>query len=507
MQFGHAGHSSIALYALLWLLANVTTSKSPPITSVDNKILECILHHYGQATLLKPPPHLDTVTFFQLLAEYRPLALVNSPIAAVSSLTDSSYLSLAIKAAQDIGLDHSWKFLDNENSLLETLQWLHLFTAQKYSSFIMGKSEIRQTWLDEVQPVIDKLHSLLISGIIPPSALLLTMHLFLGIRSANARHNMIRCWRDLDGLRRTVLSHHSACDAYRQTFMAINQWKDDDGTQVSVLTSLLDAELHKSHLLVKQSAMFFAVMAASYLREQAQFDPSEITQLGDHVVDHLKTPLDINQVHAFMAEFGAGTADELEKQLKHHINLCDLRLGDIAFAPPTKTFASEVLHTSYLLVQQNAARLKGWGGLHDRVDFHITIIRECANKLNIMADQEGGTGSICKPTASLVRDLGRILSDWKKQLAETSQFQESFNRHAESNTSSGPSTTSWSDSMIQTTTVSPPPNGQIDAIAAPRLPGSWAIDMFATWETWPQPEDIDFSEFIDFDYDPAAQDD
>jgi hypothetical protein len=70
--------------------------------------------------------------------------------------------------------------------------------------------------------------------------------------------------------------------------MAINQWKDDDRTQVSVLTSLLDAELHKSHLLVKQSAMFFAVMAASYLREQAQFDPSEITQLGDHVVDHLK---------------------------------------------------------------------------------------------------------------------------------------------------------------------------------------------------------------------------
>jgi hypothetical protein len=57
--------------------------------------------------LIKPPAHRDTVTFFQLLAEYRPLALVSSPIAAISALADSSYLTLAVKVAKEIGLDQS----------------------------------------------------------------------------------------------------------------------------------------------------------------------------------------------------------------------------------------------------------------------------------------------------------------------------------------------------------------------------------------------------------------
>jgi hypothetical protein len=33
-----------------------------------------------------------------------------------------------------------------------------------------------------------------------------------------------------------------------------------------------------------------------------------------------------------------------------------------------------------------------------------------------------------------------------------------------------------------------------------------ANNIFATWEMWPQSEDIDFSQFIDFDYDPETSD-
>jgi hypothetical protein len=499
LQSSHVGHSSNALYALLCLLASGTTSNRSPITTTSNKLLEHALYHYGQATLIKPLAHRDTVTFFQLLAEYRPLALVSSPIAAVSALADSSYLTLAVKVAKEIGLDQSWDYIDNDDSLLETLQWLHLFLTQGYSSFVMGKSDIRRDWLAEVQPMIHTLDSLVRSGGIPTKALHLTINLLLAVRSAEARHQMVLSWRDLDRLRAIVQSHESASGELRHTSQEILYGNDDrNGNQVYVLTTILDAERHQHRLVVKQSAMLFAVMAASYLQEHAHFDPSEITQLGEHIINHLKIPPDISQVHAFMAELGATTADELEKQLRDFNELCDLRLDDVTYVPPTKTAASEVLHTSYLLVQQNAARLKGWGGLHDRVDTHITVMDECANRLDALAGLEGAEGKICPATASLVRDLKGILAEWKRRLSEPTAIE------LEAGTSARPSTTSASqliDPRPATLPSVPPPGETVHDQSS----GSWATDMFATWEMWPQPEEIDFSQFIDFDYDPTAQ--
>jgi hypothetical protein len=489
LQSNHVGYSSIALYALLCLLARGTASNCSPMTTTSNKLLEHALFHYGQATFIKPPAHRDTVTLFQLLPEYQPLALFSSPIAAVSALTDSSYLTLAVKVAKEIGLDQSWDYIDNDDSLLETLQWLHLFLTQGYSSFVMGKSDIRHDWLAEVQPMIHTLDSLVKSGGIPTKALHLTINLLLVVRSAEAGHQMVLSWRDLARLRAIVQSHESSSGELRHTSQEILYGNDDrDGNQVYVLTTILDAELHQHRLVVKQSAMLFAVMAATYLREHAHFDPSEITQI----------PLDMNQVHAFMSEFGSNTADELEKQLRDFTELCDLRLDDITYVPPTKTAASEVLHTSYLLVQQNAARLKGWGGLHGRVDTHITVMHECANRLDSLASQEGVEGKVCPATASLVRDLKGILADWKRRLSEPTAIE------SKAGTSAGPSTISASWSLDPPSAVPcsiPPPNEAVHDQPS----DSWATDMFATWEMWPQPEEIDFSQFIDFDYDPTAQ--
>jgi hypothetical protein len=363
----------------------------------------------------------------------------------------------------------------------------------------MGKSDIRHDWLAEVQPMVHTLDSLVRSGGIPTKALHLTINLLLVGRSAEARHQMVLSWRDLDRLRAIVQSHESASGELRHTSQEILYGNDDrNENHVHVLTAILDAELHKHRLMVKQSAMLFAVMAASYLREHAHFDSSEITQLGEHIINHLKIPLDMNQVHAFMAEFGATTADELEKQLRDFTELCDLRLDDVTYVPPTKTAASEVLHTSYLLVQQNAARLKGWGGLHDRVDTHITVMNECANRLDALAGLEGAEGKICPATAGLVRDLKGILAEWKRRLSEPAAIE------SKAGTSAGPSTTSASCSLDPPSAVPcsiPPPSEAVHDQPS----GSWATDMFATWEMWPQPEEIDFSQFIDFDYDPTAQ--
>jgi len=475
--------------------------------------LHTALHHYGQAALIHPTTHRDTVTFFQLLAEYRPLALVDSPIAAIASLTDSSYLSLARRAAIEIGLDQSWSTIDDPNSdsedgILETLQWLHLSMTYDYSSIILGKSDMRHDPLARFRPIIETLEKILERNAIPRPALYMTVHLLITLKSTQARHRMVLCWRDLGGLGAIVRRYESESAKLQGLLVANLRSLPDPKMECSdVIEMLINAESHKHRLLVKQSAMFFAVMAASHFREQATFDPSEVTQLGDRVIDHLKMPRQLNQVHAFMAEFGAGTADELEKQLTDSITLLeDCRLDGFPYSPPIKTAASEVLHTAYLLVQQNAARLKGWGGLHERVDTHIIVLGECANKLDHLATQEGekrptGAG-ICKSTAMLVRDLQGILSDWKKRLSQTPQCSVVDTPAASSSSSRSTALDPVSDHMTTESHL-----GTSSGLLLPSAPGAWATEMFATWEMWPQPESIDFSQFIDFDFEPTIQDD
>ena len=503
---GTTGHSTSALYALLCLLATEAVPISSPVRPAQTKILRHALFHYGQAVLIKPPAHRDTVTFFQVLAEYRPLAMVNNPVAAVSSLTDSSYFTLAINAAREIELDQSWRYLDHpgpsEETLLETLQWLHLFMTHGYSSFVIGKSDMRQHWLADIHPLVEKLELIIKSGRIPTYAMTLTTNLIIAVMSARARHQLVVCWRNFDDLRAILQQHQSACDELRSTVNTASRSLEARSVEKPpVLQKLFDTELDRQRFQVEQSAMFFAVMAGSYFRDRAQFDASEVTKIGEHVIDNLKIPPGMNKVHAFMAEIGASTADKLENQLNDIVHSCDLRLNDITNAPPTKTFASETLHTAYLLVQQNAARLKGWGGLHERVDDHVALINECAKQLDAMAAQEGGTGSICKPTAALVSDLARILSEWIERLAQTSRLDSIETGTTEANPWCGPSTISRNSAELPLTTTSPsmPPTGDI---APP--PGDWANDLFASWEMWPQPEDVDFSQFIDFDFDPTT---
>lgn len=495
------------------ILAVDSSPKPQPVSNAGIKTLHTAVYHYGQAALIHPPTHRDTVTFFQLLAEYRPLALVDSQIAAIASLTDSSYLSLARKAAIEIGLDQSWSTIDDPNSdaedgILETLQWLHLSMNYDYSSFILGKSDMRHEPLARFRPIVETLETILARNAIPRPALYLTIHLLIAVKSTQARHRMIFCWRDLGGLGAIVHRHESESTKLRCLLVANLRSLPDPNMECSdVIRMLINAESHKHRLLVKQSAMFFAVMAASHFRERAAFDPSEVTQVGDRVIDHLKIPRQLNQVHAFMAEFGADTADELEKQLTDCITLLeDCRLDGLSYTPPTKTVASEVLHTAYLLVQQNAARLKGWGGLHERVDTHIIVLGGCANKLEHLASQEGemrhtGAG-ICQSTAMLVRDLQGVLSDWKKRMSQTPQYSVVDSSAASSSFSRS---TALDPVSVHMTTESH--LGTSSDLLLPSAPGAWATEMFATWEVWPQPESIDFSQFIDFDFEPIIQDD
>jgi hypothetical protein len=324
------------------------------------------------------------------------------------------------------------------------------------------------------------------------------MSLLNTMKAIRCRVEIVKYWKDLDSLRAIIHRHAEESTGFRaKGFAILQEAYSPDKWRADTIISLSDAEIHRNHLSIKQSAMFFAVMTSTYSRERPAFDNAEITQIGDHIVSHLKAPPSLDQAHGFMAEFGASTADELEKQLTDYLNLyAEVRLGDVPFSPPTKTAASDILHTCYQLVQQNAARLKGWGGLHDRADTHIVIIRECARQLEVKAADEG----IMKPTANLVRNLGDILSHWKKRLAEDAASQ----NHQRCLEPSSSDQSGFSVDASRSAGAEATPSNEVHSPAVPPL-GTWAQDFFAEWQTWPQPEDIDFSQFIDFDYDPTAQ--
>ena len=48
----------------------------------------------------------------------------------------------------------------------------------------------------------------------------------------------------------------------------------------------------------------------------------------------------------------------------------------------------QLLLTCKNLVEGNAARLKGWGGLHDNVDMQLILFQECSRRLDAMTIHE-----------------------------------------------------------------------------------------------------------------------
>lgn len=489
--------------------------------------------HYAHAAMINPPAHRDTVTLFQLVAEYRPLWLLTSRLAISASMTDSAYYTVAKRAATAIGLDRSVACLAQTDEqditpqlILEAVQWLHLVMSEGYAGFVIGRSDPSSTaWLEGVEPTIDRLERLLFEGQVPCQAHWRVMQLVVSIRSTRARADMFRSWRDLLALERLIQAHDVNTAIFRASCMTVlaSTPPGQAADQVSTGT-LLDAELHKHHLSIKMTAMFFAIMASAHqTRPQPRFAPDEVMQMPEHLEDRLKMPMELDQVHRFMAVHGHSTADEIEKQLTDFVHLLGSSTStsspSSSFVPPTKSFASEVLHSCYHLVQQNAARLKGWGGFHERVDTHLIVLQSAARALESLARGPETEGDIMAATASLVKNLHGILSTWRKRWNEDARAVFSpptvpgmtdeisaplsqqpsgsdaaiiFDTSIESQ-AGGPVSSSTAQSSAQ-----PHTEGQ----AHPQQPGAWADDFFASWNMWPQPEDIDFSQFIDFDYDP-----
>ncbi|KAH7057100.1 hypothetical protein B0J12DRAFT_653428 [Macrophomina phaseolina] len=85
------------------------------------------------------------------------------------------------------------------------------------------------------------------------------------------------------------------------------------------------------------------------------------------------------------------------------------------YGGPVRQLAAEMLFRCKDVVENTAARLKGWGALHEHVDTQLVLFQECAGRLEGM---EVGAAS-----ARLTGSLHQIIVGRKRSVAEKERRQ------------------------------------------------------------------------------------
>lgn len=180
---------------------------------------------------------------------------------------------------------------------------------------------------------------------------------------------------------------------------------------------------------------------------------------------------------AFLTKYGDARFARLERWLRDYISMArNLRLEGIPYYPPAVPTASNVLFICREMVENNATRLKGWGGLHPNVDVHILLFQDVAKSLLSMspghkAQREAVTkGCTFAAGAKLIASLEAILAKWRKSVAEKESKDTAAANAKE--------------------TEMPRPNHYVQD------EGSSELD---NWAQWPQAQDMDFATLFEED--------
>jgi hypothetical protein len=141
-----------------------------------------------------------------------------------------------------------------------------------------------------------------------------------------------------------------------------------------------------------------------------------IKQLTSHTEDDPNRP----SHRKFLEVHGHNRIDEQELDLANFVSAAEsLTLNGIPFNGPIHTIASLILFAAKDITEQQASRLKGWRGLHDRIDVQMILFQECARRLEGMSASAGtpeslSKGCILTSTAKLIRSLHKILQGFKR---------------------------------------------------------------------------------------------
>ena len=467
-------------------------------------MLEGTAFSLGQEVVLTLPMHRHTMSALLLIFHYRPTLLAHSQRASANTVKSDLLPTLVRRIATRIRLGdaagqlsrhmESTEVLDAlliRHCVVDAMQWCQILIDDAFTSGVVDKtlSSVKQL-LDEIEPIIENAN--LAMRCCAPSAMLIyqvqsAQNLCAQIESLLASK---RAWNDLQLLAQTIEDHRAKATARRakievafRTVKAASACGTSESEEVTAAAVMIYSEMDFTEISISGHAMFIALMARlkQATDEEEGIQPQEAVQVSDQIIQALKE-LRIGpalQLHDFLKAYGPPREEKLEQLLVDFCHAADtVKLQGVPFLPPPRQLPFLVLYHCRVLVENHAARIKGWGGLGPTVEKDLDIFQRCAEKIDAMTAHPGkrtaadafAQGCLYAASARLIRLLQVRLQGWKKGVEGRAA-------------ASVPSIDSSSSDPMQTS-----------------APSSWDgiedfnfEELFSQWNEWANADNFDFS--------------
>jgi hypothetical protein len=469
--------------------------------------LRCHIYHAGQKVLFTLPRHEHTLLALELVHGHRPLALIESQQAAAHTLSGNLYGTLLNSVQQRLGLDAAPSRLRKclDGLLHDNIAQLVVNTLRVCASLLfrfgLDLEEIDTNSVGTYEPgivlsqALDAVGEAFDRGFATRDS----FFLFHMLRTQADELCVIReatvDWQDLAKLQGHIEAYRSLQHQRKTVFdrgittLYVNQGQTEEAL---ALSQILAAEAGNGLTNVTGLVMFYAIISGVRTTtsggvKHEHTSLSELSKRYNESINAEAANRDNSTIFAFLNLYGDQHMDGLERRLTEFINISsDLHLHGVPFVGPPRHTAADILMACKEIVENNAVRIKKDNALHSRTDMQLILLQEAARRLEAM-EADGGSadavarGSVFTASAKLVRNLHRIMWQWKR------------------------------DYTIKQPGL-PPQQPIFDANAAldplpPSLAPEVSVDdpfangIFNNWENWPQFGPTELSNLFTYDFD------
>lgn len=428
--------STDLLFALLCMLAHETSDGLIKLSDGLSQALQGIVWEFGRQTLFALPNHRYTLLAIELILSFVPAALASGRMEAIAAIHGTLYHTILRDMAYKLKLDAAPTRLkdlllfheeNSERLLVQTtydcLQWLRIALAvapnDQFEHYDYQSLSLTAATLLDIVPS---------SRFIPPGVRLAFYRVYGQIREHVAVSDLIANMKDLNALALVIEEHHVWCKQTNDQVKEFSSEQIDDSEHRYTLVDarMMEHELHFSRLKVRAFAMFLALVSTASPRQTGtEIQPEQTVDVSNQIIDRFAEPTRSSYAgdicNDFLIKYGSSRMDYSERALATFVQHTDsLTLNQIPFYAPPREAVANTMWLCKDLVEQNAARMKGWGVLHDRVDTQLILLRACASTLDSIASSTHGTverGSLWAFGAKVVRSLHGLMSKWKEWTA------------------------------------------------------------------------------------------
>ena len=497
--------SSTLILALLSSIALDIPSDSVAPYRHLQKDLRCHIYHAGQKVLFTLPRHEHTLLALELVHGHRPLALIESQQAAAHTLSGNLYGTLVNAVQQRLELDAApvrlRKCLDGY--LNEDVSQLVIDTLRICASLMfrigLDLEEIDTTSLGSYEPgviltqALNAVSEAIDRRIAPRKSFFLFHMLRTHADELFAIREVTIDWQDLTKLQ-THIDVYKALQVTRKKHFdeGLNVFYLSQGQseEALALSQIVASEQGSGQTNVIGLVMFYVIMnGARKAGGKAKRENTSLAELSKFYNERINAEAadrDNSTVFAFLNLFGDQHMDGLERRLTEFINISsDVRLNGVPFVGPPRHTAADILLACKEVVENNAVRIKKDNALHSRTDMQLILLQEAARRLEAMESDGGSSdavarGSVFTASAKLVRNLHRVMWQWKREY-----------------TIKQPGLPSQNPIMNEPSMLTPLTH------LGPELnfDDPFANDLFNHWENWPQLGPTELSNLFTYDFD------